>query len=121
MPRFVLLEHRWAGIHWDLMLESGTALRTWAIDDPIVAGAELRARALPDHRVVYLEYEGPISGNRGSVRRLDTGTYVPLIWRDDEVRVRLHGAQLVGDVVIRQVGLSADGASGWLFRMGNVD
>ena len=38
MPRFVLLEHVWNGVHWDFMLEAGDVLRTWAIDQPIVAG-----------------------------------------------------------------------------------
>ena len=46
MPRFVLLEHVWNGVHWDLMLEHGDVLRTWAIDSPIVAGIDLPARAL---------------------------------------------------------------------------
>ena len=46
MPRFVLLEHVWNGVHWDFMLEAGEVLRTWAIDAPIVAGQDLPARAL---------------------------------------------------------------------------
>ena len=32
MPRFVVLEHTWNGVHWDFMLEAGEVLRTWAID-----------------------------------------------------------------------------------------
>ena len=43
MPRFALLEHHWDGIHWDLMLDDGSVLRTWAIDAPI----EEWGRALP--------------------------------------------------------------------------
>ena len=30
---------------------------------------------LADHRLDYLEYEGPVSGDRGSVRRVDGGQY----------------------------------------------
>jgi hypothetical protein len=30
---------------------------------------------LADHRLAYLDYEGPVSGDRGIVRRLDTGTF----------------------------------------------
>jgi len=37
MDRFVILEHDRDGIHWDLMLERGEVLRTWAIDAPISA------------------------------------------------------------------------------------
>ncbi len=117
--RFVVLEHRWEGVHWDFMLEHGDVLRTWAIDEPIGAGVDLPARARPDHRKFYLDYEGDVRGNRGRVRRVDQGVYTALIWEDDRVRVRLRGAQLVGEVEIRQV-WSAEGAS-WMFRLGNLD
>ena len=74
MPRFVILEHDHPDLHWDLMLEMGDALRTWRLpapppDDP------RDATALGDHRVAYLDYEGPVSGNRGNVKRWDAGTY----------------------------------------------
>jgi DNA polymerase Ligase (LigD) len=121
MPRFVLLEHRWNGIHWDFMLEHVEVLRTWAIEAPVVAHADLPARALPDHRRLYLEYEGEIPGNRGTVRRVAEGSYTALIWEEDRVRVRLQGPQLVGDVEIRQVVPASDGEPSWVFRMGNVD
>jgi hypothetical protein len=68
MRRFVLLEHQWNGVHWDLMLEEGDVLRTWAIDVPVVSGVDLPARRLADHRLIYLDYEGPISGLRVYVR-----------------------------------------------------
>ena len=121
MPRFVLLEHNWDGVHWDLMLETGAVLRTWAIDAPLVAGTELAARALPDHRRHYLDYEGAVSGNRGTVRRVDAGTYSVLEWADTRVRVRLQGSQLVGEVVLCQVGEKSEGASSWVLRLGNLD
>lgn len=121
MPRFALLEHRWRGVHWDLMLEAGETLRTWAIDAPIVAGVELPARALPDHRQTYLEYEGPISGDRGAVRRLDSGQYTVMIWEEDLVRVWLAGVQLVGEAELRQCGIDSEGGVKWYFRIGKVD
>jgi hypothetical protein len=117
--RFVLLEHRWVGVHWDFMLEHGDTLRTWAIDEPIVADVDLPARALPDHRRIYLDYEGELSGNRGTVRRVDQGVYTALIWEEGRVRVRLEGTQLVGEVEICQV-CSPEGVS-WTFRLGNLD
>ena len=104
MPRFVLLEHRWNGVHWDLMFETapGGLMPTWAIDAPVVPGRDLPARRLADHRAAYLDYEGEISGGRGTVRRVDRGVYEPLAWTDDLVRVRLEGAQLVGLAVLRR-------------------
>lgn len=121
--RFVLLEHRWNGVHWDFMLESESALRTWALDDPIAPGKTLPARALDDHRLLYLDYEGPISGGRGSVRRIDEGTYTVDEWSADRVRVRVSGGQLVGEVLLWKLPLdsSGPGRTNWKFRLGNAD
>jgi hypothetical protein len=121
MPRFVLLEHRWNGVHWDFMLEAGEVLRTWAIDAPIVAGVDLPARAIGDHRRLYLDYEGEVSGNRGRVRRLDEGTYRVLVWSAEHIRVELTGSQLVGEVDLCRVGIVSDGMTSWNFRIGNLD
>ena len=121
MPRFVLLEHEWDGVHWDFMLESGDVLRTWAVDAPIVAGVELPARALPDHRRVYLDYEGDVSGDRGRVRRVDEGRYEPIAWEAGRVLVRVAGRQLVGEVEVRQSAPASDGGGSRIFRLGKVD
>ena len=103
------------------MLEAGDALRTWAIDAPIVAGRDLPARALGNHRKSYLDYEGEISGNRGKVRRLDAGTYRVLVWSDRHVRVEVTGAQLVGEVDLRSSGADSGASASWVFRVGNFD
>jgi hypothetical protein len=122
MNRFVLLEHRWQGVHWDLMLECEGALRTWAIDQPIVAGALLPARALADHRLAYLDHEGEISRGRGSVRRVDRGVFESIVWDPERVRVRLAGAQLVGEAELRRFDIGPSGIDfSWTFRLGNFD
>jgi hypothetical protein len=122
MPRFAVLEHRWDGVHWDFLLEHAEALRCWALEAPIEPGREVPARALPDHRRVYLEYEGEVSGGRGTVRRLEGGTYEVRIWTADLVRVRLAGAQLVGEAELRRIQSgAAETPLGWVFRFGKVD
>lgn len=74
--RFVVLRHD--GIerpHFDLMIESqpGGPLETWRCNAwPIEGSTELIQ--LPPHRRAYLDYEGPISGNRGYVSRVEAGT-----------------------------------------------
>ena len=80
MPRFVILRHEGRdpeqpSVHWDLMLESGGILRTWALAALPAAGEPITAEQLPDHRLHYLDYEGPLSGNRGSVTRWDHGSF----------------------------------------------
>jgi len=76
------------------MLEAGDVLRTWALSEEPRLGTPIDAEALPDHRLAYLDYEGPVSRNRGTVTRWDTGHYS--IERETalHLRVRLHGTRL---------------------------
>jgi len=119
MLRFVLLEHHRDGVHWDFMLEAAATLRTWALDAPIVVGVPQPARSLPDHRAAYLDYEGPISGDRGTVRRIDRGEFSPISWTPDLIRVRLDGDQLRGVAELRRVAGATDrpGPAAWTFLM----
>jgi hypothetical protein len=87
------------------MLEDGDALRTWALTGaPGSApdeGEAVVAERLADHRLAYLDYEGPLSDDRGSVTRWDCGTFT---WQQDTaeaVEVRLDGARLCGTLAIR--------------------
>ena len=73
--RYVVLRHD--GIpdpHFDLMFETspGSMLATWRSPQwPVAADSLLTP--LPDHRADYLTYEGPVSGGRGTVRRVRQG------------------------------------------------
>ena len=96
MPRFVVLEHTWGTVHWDFMLEVGGRLRTWALSAPPDSQEPIAAECLPDHRPMYLDYEGPVSGDRGVVRRWDGGDYAAVQEGAERVRVRLRGMRLVG-------------------------
>ena len=96
MPRFVLLEHDHPELHWDFMLESGDVLLTWRLDRIPNEADEFSATSLPDHRMAYLDYEGPVSGNRGSVARIDRGEYELLESADDSLAACLNGARLRG-------------------------
>lgn len=111
MPRFVLLRHECPPdfgkpSHWDLMLEWGDVLRTWELRElPSRWAAALhseavdhvvKAIALPDHRLAYLDFEGPLSGNRGLVRRCDSGNYDLLCDQQNRVEARLHGDLICG-------------------------
>lgn len=124
LPRFALLEHVRDGVHWDFLLERDGVLKTWALDGVPAPGVERIARPLPDHRLIYLDYEGPISGDRGSVRRVDGGGYEAVEWGDGRIRARLRGRQLVGEVLLirRPLGEEADPAGpNWKVSLGNVD
>lgn len=71
-------------------------LVTFRIDerlDALAAGAHLRAERAPDHRPAYLSHEGPISGDRGEVRRLAAGLVTDQRRGPDgwQLEVRWHG------------------------------
>ncbi len=104
MPsRFVILHHRVAGgEHWDLMLEHGDTLATWQLSRQPTTPAELpiAANRIGDHRRAYLDYEGPISGDRGEVRRVDAGTVEWLEFSDEVCSFRLCGNRLCGKFTI---------------------
>ena len=102
MPRFVLLEHDHPFLHWDLMLETGDVLRTWRLAAPPEAGREMAAESLGDHRRAYLDYEGPVSGGRGTVRRWDAGTFQWITDEADQIEIRLEGEHYRGCAILRR-------------------
>ncbi len=104
MPRFVILEHNYPFMHWDLMLEAGDVLRTWRLATPPQPGMVASATATFDHRRLYLDYEGPISGNRGQVVRWDHGTFSWQKCEADHLAVELNGGRLRGLAVLNRVG-----------------
>ncbi|MFO0805318.1 MAG: DNA polymerase ligase N-terminal domain-containing protein [Gemmataceae bacterium] len=75
MPRFVILEHDWPAVHWDLLLEAGGVLRAWRLLAEPGPGRTVPAEPNFDHRLAYLEYEGPLTGDRGRVKRWDAGEF----------------------------------------------
>ena len=99
MPRFVVLEHDWPTRHWDFLLEAGDVLRAWRLLAEPGAGTVL-AEPNADHRLLYLDFEGPLSGGRGRVWRWDAGTFDWVADEPDRVVVHLRGAKLAGDFAI---------------------
>lgn len=73
--RFVILEHDHPFLHWDFLLESGDILTSFRLLAFPQCGVWIDSQPLPDHRTLYLEYEGKLSGNRGSVKRIQSGRY----------------------------------------------
>jgi len=103
MARYVVLKHETSeGTHYDFMLEMGGALKTWSLPQSPRPALEMSAKALGDHRLVYLEYEGPISGDRGSVSRWDRGTYEVELQSESKLTVQLTGEKLIGRVLLDQ-------------------
>jgi len=96
MPRFAILEHDHPVLHWDFLLEESETLLTWRLSAPPESGAVMDALEMFDHRRLYLDYEGPVSGDRGSVTRWDGGAFEWEVREVDRIAVRLCGARLSG-------------------------
>jgi hypothetical protein len=102
MPRYVILEHDHPTLHYDLMLEAGDVLRTWRLSAPPTDSQRVEAEPSFDHRLHYLDYEGPVSGGRGQVRRWDAGQFE---WELDEpgrVVILLRSKQLCGRAILER-------------------
>jgi hypothetical protein len=73
--RYVVLHH--TGVpqpHFDFLVEmtAGAELLSWRAPRWPASTGDSFVR-LPDHRNAYLEYEGPVSGQRGVVKRVAAG------------------------------------------------
>jgi hypothetical protein len=102
MPRFVILEHDHPELHWDLMLEADGRLRTWRLAEAPEGERVIAARAIPDHRLAYLDYEGPVAGGRGTVRRWESGTYHIEKEAEEGMTLSLVGSRIKGTAELRR-------------------
>ncbi len=133
--RFVLLRHEvpegfGRSSHWDLMIERPDVaeehrLATWAIEALPVTWAEflqiddcsrdrIEAIQLPDHRAHYLDYEGPIPGDRGQVSRSLAGNVTWLIATEEKCEIELNFLNPVPySGVVTLVANSSKGSTIW--------
>lgn len=107
VSRFVVLRHEMPSgtsrpSHWDLMLEDDGQLLTWALAALPQLSRTCPAERLARHRIDYLEYEGPVSGNRGQVARWDAGTFCWISRSTECHEISLAGEKLRGQFVLRR-------------------
>ncbi len=71
--------------HFDWMFQIDGRLRTWATQtiDRFDTWVRLDADRLADHRVAYLDYQGDLSNDRGTVARVLAGSYMVAEDRED--------------------------------------
>jgi bifunctional non-homologous end joining protein LigD len=110
--RFCVQRHSARRLHYDLRLEVGGTLKSWAVPKgPTLDPAEKRlAVHVEDHPIAYGDFEGTIpAGNygAGSVLLWDRGTYELLGDTDAEAQLargdfkfRLHGEKLMGEFAL---------------------
>ena len=96
LPRFVIQEHHASRLHWDLRLEHGGVLVSWAVPKGVPSTTAKNSLAVmtEDHPMQYLDFAGEIPRGEygaGTMTIWDTGTYELEKWRDDEVIATLQG------------------------------
>ena len=107
--RFVVQEHHATSMHWDLRLERGGVLVSWAVPKGIPPDPAVNHLAVhtEDHPLLYLDFEGDIpKGEYGGGRMTvwDRGTYTAEKWWDDEVMFTLAGERAKGRYVLFRTG-----------------
>ena len=117
MPRFVILHHHTPQAyvrptHWDLMLEDDGQLLTWALSAMPQVDCDTEAEQLSNHRIEYLNIEGPLSGARGTVKRIEAGEFEWLVRDEDQITIAPCGETLLGTAQLTR----RDGQS-WRFLL----
>jgi bifunctional non-homologous end joining protein LigD len=98
---YAIQKHSASHLHFDLRLEEGGVLKSWAIPKvPTLAEGEKRlAIETEDHPLGYEAFEGVIPEGEygaGNVRIWDKGTYLPLVTTAGKRVVELRGRKLKG-------------------------
>lgn len=123
--RFVVLRHEVPDdspipSHWDLLIEAGHSFLTWRLWQDWATVAEQSIQRIGDHRLDFLEFEGPLTGGRGCVGRVDSGELAAWVWCDREIAGAFRGR--FGTVQRRLFRLeSTGGADEWRLEQTTLD
>ena len=127
--RFVVQRHRARRLHYDLRLEMGGVLASWAVPKgPTLDPRERRAAFhVEDHPVEYLHFEGVIPKGEyggGDVTVWDEGLWAPAREREPsspeeavrqgELHFDVAGHKLRGRFALVRTGVDAGGKERWL-------
>jgi bifunctional non-homologous end joining protein LigD len=118
---FVVQKHHARHMHYDLRLQIGDALKSWAVPEGPCLDPKVRrfAKLVEDHPLEYARFEGRIpAGNygAGTVIVWDRGTWVTLAdpqaaFDAGEIKFRLLGEKLAGGWMLKRL---PDNATNWL-------
>jgi bifunctional non-homologous end joining protein LigD len=118
---FVVQEHHARRLHYDLRLESGGVLKSWAVPKGIPKYPNQKRLAVKteDHPLEYADFEGTIPKGQygaGTVKIWDKGSYEPKVWDENMIEFTLNGQKLRGRYAL--VKLKKAGEKDWLMLKG---
>ena len=105
MPYCVILYHETpddaaVDSHLDFMLEANDELLTWRWGEIPQDNQVFVVSRLTNHRIEYLTLEGKLSGNRGTITRIDHGTFEPPIENSQQqFSILIRTIKLQGELV----------------------
>ena len=118
---FVIQKHHARRLHYDLRLQIGDTLKSWAVPEGPCLDPKVRrfAKFVEDHPIDYAAFEGRIpAGNygAGTVIVWDRGTWVTLAdpataLAAGEIKFRLSGEKLAGGWMLKRL---PDDPTNWL-------
>ena len=118
---FVIQEHHARRLHYDLRLENGGVLKSWAVPKGMPESPRQRHLAVEteDHPIGYANFEGSIPEGQygaGTVKIWDKGHYETKVWEDNKIEFTLNGQRLKGRYIL--VRLKKAGDKDWLLLKG---
>lgn len=133
-PRFVVQRHDASSLHFDVRLEIGGVLVSWAVPKgPSLDPRDKRlATRTEDHPLDYADFEGEIPADQyggGTVVVWDTGAFENLTEQADEpveaaaalddghLKFRLHGEKLTGAFVLTHSRMGGDERNWLLMKL----
>jgi bifunctional non-homologous end joining protein LigD len=120
-PLYVIQKHHARRMHYDLRLQIGDTLKSWAVPEGPCLDPKVRrfAKLVEDHPIEYGAFEGRIPDGEygaGTVIVWDTGTWVTLADPEEalaagEIKFRLSGVKLGGGWMLKRL---PDDPTNWL-------
>ena len=119
-PIFVIHKHHASHLHWDLRLEIGGVLKSWAVpkEPPKIKNVKRLAIQVEDHPLEYAKFKGIIpEGNYGAgkVEIWDKGNYKLKEKTKNKIEFILYGKKLKGNFVLVKTHYGNKPEKSWLW------
>jgi bifunctional non-homologous end joining protein LigD len=117
MDSYVIQKHHATRLHFDLRLERGGVLKSWALPKGIPEKSGIRRLSIQteDHPLEYAKFEGTIPKGQygaGEVIIWDKGQFKTKIWQENKIEIFLQGTKLNGRYVL--IKLKNEKKKNWL-------
>jgi len=116
---YSIQKHSATHLHYDLRLQKGRVLKSWAIpkEPPVKVGEKRLAVEVEDHPLSYAFWHGTIpkgSYGAGKVEVWDKGDYSVIEEDSNKLVIKINGKKLKGEYVLVRTKLG-NSRKNWLF------